>query len=153
ERLEDFGTRNSCSDTQAVNRGVTPARDFILKRFRQVRGLSSVLDRFTHLNCPNSPTFNVLAWLPGTTHPERVIVIGGHYDSRTFDVFDVTSDAPGANDSGSQASVVLELARALAHERYPDTIVFVTFSGEEQGLFGSGALAKKLASHNAVPPE
>ena len=153
ERLEGFGTRNSCSDTQAEGRGVTPARDWILKRFGGIKGLNVVLDRFTHGNCPNSPTFNVLAWLPGTTHPERLIVIGGHYDSRTFGVFDVTSDAPGANDSGSQSSVVLELAKVLAHERYPDTIVFVTFSGEEQGLFGSGALANKIANQNAVPPE
>jgi peptidase M28-like protein len=153
ERLEGFGTRNSCSETQAKGRGVTPASDWILRRFSGIKGLNVVLDPFTHGNCPNSPTFNVLAWLPGTTHPERLIVIGGHYDSRTFDVFDVTSDAPGANDSGTQSAVVLELAKVLAHEQYPDTIVFVTFSGEEQGLFGSGALANKIAKHNVVPPE
>jgi Peptidase family M28 len=146
ERLEAFGTRNSCSDTQAPGRGVTPARDFIAKRFGQIKGLKVALDPFVHGNCPNTPTFNVLAWLPGTTHPERLVIIGGHYDSRTIGVLDTVSDAPGANDSGSQSAVVLELAKVLSHERHPDTIVFVTFSGEEQGLFGSGSIAARIAS-------
>lgn len=146
ERLEAFGTRNSCSDTQAPGRGVTPARDWIAERFGKIKGLNVALDPFVHGNCPNAPTFNVLAWLPGTTHPERLVVIGGHYDSRTIDVLDVVSDAPGANDSGSQSAVVLELAKVLSHERHANTIVFVTFSGEEQGLFGSGSIAAKLAS-------
>jgi hypothetical protein len=146
ERLEAFGTRNSCSDTQASGRGVTPARDFIVERFRHIKGLSVALDPFVHGNCPNTPTFNVLAWLPGTTHPERLVIIGGHYDSRTIGVLDVVSDAPGANDSGTQSAVVLELAKVLSHARHPNTIVFITFSGEEQGLFGSGSIAAKFAS-------
>jgi hypothetical protein len=146
ERLEAFGNRNSCSDTQAPGRGITPARDWVFKRFSQIKGLNVALDPYVHGNCPNTPTFNVLAWLPGTTHPERLVVIGGHYDSRTIGLFDVTSDAPGANDSGSQSSVVLELAKVLSHERHSNTIVFVTFSGEEQGLFGSGSIAAKLTS-------
>ncbi|TMA30141.1 MAG: M28 family peptidase, partial [Deltaproteobacteria bacterium] len=146
ERLEAFGNRNSCSDTQSPGRGVTPARDWIFKQFSQIKGLNVALDPFVHGNCPNTPTFNVLAWLPGTTHPERLVIIGGHYDSRTIGLFDVTSNAPGANDSGSQSSVVLELAKVLSQERHANTIVFVTFAGEEQGLFGSGSIAAKIAS-------
>src|SRR5262249_16800701 len=148
ETLAGFGNRNSCSDTQGPGRGITPARDWIFARFSRIRRLNVVVDPFVHPNCPTTPTSNVMAWLPGTTHPERVVLIGGHYDSRTIGLFDVTSDAPGANDSGSQSSVVLELARALTHEhaRYANTIVFVTFGGEEQGLFGSGSLAAKFAS-------
>jgi hypothetical protein len=146
ERLEAFGTRNSCSDTQAPGRGVTPARDFIAKRFGQIKGLNVALNPYVHGNCPNTPTFNVLAWLPGTTHPERLVIIGGHYDSRTIGVLDAVSDAPGANDSGSQSAVVLELAKVLSHERHADTLVFITFSGEEQGLFGSGSIAARFAS-------
>jgi hypothetical protein len=150
ERLEGFGTRNSCSDTAGPDRGVTPARDYIFKRFSQIKGLRVKLDPFFHANCPNAPTFNVLAWLPGTTHPERLVIIGGHYDSRTINVFDVTSDAPGANDSATQTANVLEIARALSHERHPDTLVFIAFSGEEQGLFGSGSIAAKIVNPGAT---
>src|SRR6266850_6530279 len=152
ERLAGFGTRNSCSDTAGPDRGVTPARDFVFKRFSQIKGLQVKLDPFFHGNCPTAPTFNVLAWLPGTTHPERLVIIGGHYDSRTINVLDVASDAPGANDSGSQSAVVLELAKVLSQERHANTIVFVTFSGEEQGLFGSGSIAAKIAKAATIKP-
>jgi Peptidase family M28 len=146
ERLAGFGTRNSCSDTAGPNRGVTPARDYLFATLSQIKGLQVKLDPFTHGNCPSKPTFNVLAWLPGTTHPERLVIIGGHYDSRTINVFDITSDAPGANDSGAQTANVLEIARVMAQERHPDTLVFIAFSGEEQGLFGSGSIAKKIVN-------
>jgi len=146
ERLAGFGTRNSCSDTAGPDRGVTPARDFVFKRFSQIKGLQVKLDPFFHGNCPTAPTFNVLAWLPGTTHPERLVIIGGHYDSRTINVLDTTSDAPGADDSAAQTANVLEIAKALSHERHPDTLVFIAFSGEEQGLFGSGSIAAKIVN-------
>src|SRR5262249_8564105 len=61
-------------------------------------------------------------------------------------------DAPGANDSGSQSAVVLELARVLSHERHANTLVFVAFSGEEQGLYGSSGIAVKFASSGAGLP-
>jgi len=145
QRLEGFGTRQACSAATApAGQGVGAARDWIFDQFSQIEGLQVRLDPFVHGSCPTAPTFNVVAWLPGKRNPERIIVIGGHYDSRTINVFDSTSPAPGANDSGSQTSLVLEAARALAQEEYDATLVFVAFSGEEQGLFGSGSLAASL---------
>jgi hypothetical protein len=80
---------------------------------------------------------NVVAELPGETTPERVIVVGGHYDSRATDPADADSRAPGANDNASGTAVALELARVLAGERWPCTLVFIAFSGEEMGLLGA----------------
>jgi hypothetical protein len=151
ERLQAFGTRQACSNGASRERGVNAARDFLFERFSAVRGLEVRLDPFTHPRCPKMPTFNVIAWLPGTRHPERLVIIGGHYDSRTIDVNDAVSDAPGANDSGSQAALVLEAAKVLARQRYDATLVFVTFSGEEQGLIGSGSLAARLDNYFAQP--
>jgi hypothetical protein len=145
QRLEDFGTRHSCSAPVApAGQGVTAARDWIFQQFDKIGGLQVRLDPFTHPRCPAADTFNVVAWLPGRRNPERLVVIGGHYDSRTIGVNDATSPAPGANDSGSQTSLVLEAARALAQQDYDATLVFVAFSGEEQGLFGSGSIAASL---------
>src|SRR6267143_1136907 len=96
EKLEAFGTRHSCSGSPAPGRGVTAARDYIFKRFSHIKGLEVRLDPFRQASCPTAPTFNVVAWLPGTVHPERLVIIGGHYDSRTIDVNDAASDAPGA---------------------------------------------------------
>src|SRR5262249_45999874 len=99
---------------------------------------------------PTSPTYNVIAWLPGR-HRNRLVIIGGHYDSRTTNVFDTTSDAPGGNDSGAQTAVVLELARVLSGHKYDATIVFMSFSGEEQGLFGSASIAANLTRYFEEP--
>jgi len=66
-------------------------------------------------------------------------------------VLDSTSDAPGGNDAGAQTGVVLELARVLAGHSYDATIVFMSFSGEEQGLFGSSEIAGNLTRYFQSP--
>ena len=149
--LQNFGTRQSCTTQLASSgQGVTPARDFLFNQYSAIPGLQVRLDPFTHLRCPNSPTFNVIAWLPGKT-PNRLVIIGGHYDSRTTSVLDNTSPAPGGNDAGAQTGVVLELARVLAGHSFDATIVFMSFSGEEQGLFGSGSIAANLTRYFPSP--
>jgi hypothetical protein len=154
--LQNFVTRQSCSTQLASSgQGVTAARDFIFNQYSSIPGLQVRLDPFIMQRnmqpiCPNSPTFNVIAWLPGKT-PNRLVIIGGHYDSRTTKVFDNTSNAPGGNDAGAQTGVVLELARVLAGHRFDATIVFMSFSGEEQGLIGSGSIAANLTRYFPSP--
>src|SRR5262252_1784634 len=144
--LQNFGTRQSCSTQLPSGQGVSAARDFLFSQYSAIPGLEVRLDPFVHRNCPNSPTFNVIAWLPGST-PNRLVIVGGHYDSRTTNVLDNSSPAPGGNDAGAQTGVVLELARVLADHRFDATIVFMSFSGEEQGLFGSGSIAANLTRY------
>jgi Zn-dependent M28 family amino/carboxypeptidase len=108
------------------------------------------LDPYPQTRCGATVTrHNVIAWLPGRTHPERLILVGGHYDSRSTDPVNGTVPAPGANDSGSQTALVLEAARILGARQFPATLVFVAFAGEEQGLIGSTALARNI--ENYVP--
>ena len=85
-----------------------------------------------------SPLINVIALLPGTdpqlTH--ETIVIGAHRDhfGRQAGLL-----FPGADDNASGTAVMLEVARAMAKAgAHPGrTILFISFSGEEQGLVGS----------------
>jgi Zn-dependent M28 family amino/carboxypeptidase len=84
---------------------------------------------------------DVLAILPGTSDPNRVIVISGHYDTRVTDAKNFTSDAPGANDDGSGTAAVMEAARVLCHHQFPATLVFAALAGEEEGLLGGKVLA------------
>ena len=141
QMLAGFTTRSSCGT------GIVMARDWILAQMKAIGGLQTMLAPYVHANCNGMPTRdNVVGWIPGAKNPERLVIIGGHYDSRTVDAFDGTSPAPGANDSGSQTSLVLEAARVLAGKTYDATIVFVAFAGEEQGLVGSTALAGNLKS-------
>lgn len=147
--LAEFGTRNSCSDNSGSGaQGIGAARDWIKKQFSSVSGLRVATDSFA-IGCGggNATIQNVVAWLPGSGHPDRVILIGGHYDSRTVNVTDGTSAAPGANDSGSQTALVLAAARAMAGHTFDATVAFVAFAGEEQGLVGSKSLAANQASY------
>ncbi len=58
---------------------------------------------------------------------------------------DYNIDAPGANDDGSGTVLSMELARVFAQSGidFDATLVFMTVAGEEQGLIGSEAHAKK----------
>lgn len=95
--------------------------------------------------------WNLVAVLPGSD-PDlagEAVIIGGHLDH-------VGRQAgvawPGANDNASGAAGVLGVARAFAAEaaagRPPRrTVVFVLFTGEEQGLIG----ARFHAAHPVLP--
>jgi hypothetical protein len=58
--------------------------------------------------------------------------------------------APGANDDGSGTVLTMELARVFAESgiEFDATLVFITVAGEEQGLVGSTAHAKKAKASN-----
>lgn len=141
QKLVGFSTRNACSPDKPTT-GINAARDWLQAQYQALPGVQVRLQPFTQSGCPGSPTrYNVIAWIPGA-HPNRLIVISGHYDSRTTNVSDGTSPAPGANDSGSQTALVLEAARALAGHTYDATLVFADFAGEEQGLVGSTAFVR-----------
>jgi hypothetical protein len=141
--LVGFETRNTCSDNSGATPGIGAARDWIQGQLAALPGLEVRLDPWSYTGCNGTSRtlHNVVAWIPGTGNPNRLIVLGGHYDSRTTGTTDGINPAPGANDSGSQTGLVLELARMLAGRSYDATIVFALWSGEEQGLRGSAAFA------------
>lgn len=93
-----------------------------------------------------SPSFNVVGVLPGNDPKlkDEAIVIGAHYDH--LGRGGEGSLAPregeihhGADDNASGTAGLLELARMLATQpsKPRRTIVFIAFSGEEEGLLGS----------------
>ena len=76
---------------------------------------------------------NVIAEWRGTSLRDRVILVGGHFDS--------WDTATGANDDGSGIAAAVEIARILQSLgiRGRRTIRFAFFSGEEQAILGSRA--------------
>ena len=73
---------------------------------------------------------------------DRVVVVGAHYDhvgrmseySRDPGMVGIR---PGADDNASGTSALLELARRIAADPAPFTVLFVAFDAEELGLYGS----------------
>ena len=151
-RLVDFGTRQTLSDTLSATRGIGAARRWIEGEFAaisadcggclEVLRVSDILPGGSHPRIPvDVEVVNPIAILRGRQHPNRYVLLTGHYDSRVSDSNNATSDAPGANDNASGTAGILEAARLLS--RYPSdiSIVFAPLAGEEQGLFGGGILA------------
>ncbi len=66
---------------------------------------------------------NIEAVLPGNKNPERVIVLGAHYDT--------VKGTPGADDNASGVAALLVLARLFAGKALPVTVRFVAFTNEE----------------------
>jgi hypothetical protein len=83
---------------------------------------------------------NVIAEIPGREDPNSIVIVGAHLDS--------WHPATGAQDNGTGVATVLEVARAIKALNRPPrrTLRFILFGGEEQGLVGSTAYAKKHAS-------
>jgi Iap family predicted aminopeptidase len=80
----------------------------------------------------DNTSYNVVADIVGSEHPDEVIVTGGHYDGHDI--------SQAAMDDGAGTMVTLEAARVLAAlpaGSVKRTIRFVCFCGEEVGLFGS----------------
>ena len=84
-------------------------------------------------------SYNVIGEIKGSTHPDEIILVGGHLDS--WDV------GEGAHDDGAgcvQAMGVLQLIKKLGYQP-KRTIRCVLFMNEENGL--AGATAYKEASN------
>ncbi|MCL1669159.1 M28 family metallopeptidase [Elizabethkingia ursingii] len=158
-KLVSFGTRHTMSSVTDPKRGIGAARTWVLRKFkdyaRNTDGRMEVLlqnqviqpdgkriDKPTDLGNP-------VAILRGTDpNDKRIFMISGHLDSRVSDVMNSKDNAPGANDDGSGTAAVIESARILSKSKFPATIVFVAFSGEEQGLLGSKMMAEKVKNEN-----
>jgi hypothetical protein len=67
---------------------------------------------------------------------DEILIFNAHYDT--------AKGTAGANDDASGTVAVLAAAYVLSQYSFKRTMRFVTFSGEEQGLFGSKAYAREL---------
>ena len=164
QKLASFETRGNFTDPTAQNRGIGAARRWIYDEFRSYSPKLEVSFDPFQVKAKGRifrdvEVVNVVAVLPGTTHPEKRIIISGHYDSLNIvrkagsaagavdDVMDneksADAPAPGVTDDASGTAVVMEAARVLSQYQFEKTIVFVTFAAEEIGLVGSTLYADR----------
>lgn len=147
QSLESFGTRNTFSTTSNPTFGIGAARQWIYGEFLRVG------DGRLQVEFQEFPVFyggfgaqgrNIVATLPGTNPNNDVIVLMAHYDTRSFEVTDGESLAPGANDNGAGVALLLESARLLSSRQWNHTIVFLATAAEEQGAIGAQLFVQEL---------
>lgn len=158
-KMVSFGTRNTLSTQTDPKRGIGAARNWVLSKFnefaRQSNGRLTALIDTTTLQKDGRRVDttlllgNVVATLKGTdAADDRLFIISGHLDNMRTNVMDRTGDAPGANDDASGVAALLECARVMSKQSFPATIMFVAFSGEEQGLLGANYMSEKAKRLN-----
>ena len=122
------GSNTTLSDLQTlIDNDLTP----------QSRELSGVTVKMNvSLAAEILPTQNVVCYIQGTDLKDEFVVIGAHYDHVGVNNGEVYN---GADDNASGSAGVMEIAEAFAScgQKPRRSVVFITFAGEEKGLFGS----------------
>ena len=137
--------------------GATAAAGYIANQFaklklkpgmRSTNGKPNYMQPFPYVKKAGEPAptgYNVIGILEGTDKilKKEAIVIGAHYDHLGHGgegslAANSTDIHHGADDNASGTAAIIELARQFSKEKKNRrTIIFIAFSGEEEGLFGS----------------
>ncbi|MBI4481831.1 MAG: M28 family peptidase, partial [Acidobacteria bacterium] len=141
QKLTSFGPRPPGS------KAIAKAQDYIRSELRRSGLQVEEIDFFAQTPAGALPMKNIIGKRPGKR--TQVVLLAGHYDTKLFREFPFV----GANDGGSSAAVLLELARTLQSSSQ-FTLWFVFFDGEEairewsptDSLYGSRHLAERLRS-------
>ncbi|MFL6209593.1 MAG: M20/M25/M40 family metallo-hydrolase [Pyrinomonadaceae bacterium] len=136
----------SQQSAQPATGAAAPAKNFSIALNNIAFSLTTDLMR------REAPAANVIGVLPGSDMKvqDELIIIGAHYDhlgrggqgslaAREGEIHH------GADDNASGTAALLELARLFSAVRPRRTLVFIAFSGEEEGLLGSAYYVKQPA--------
>lgn len=87
---------------------------------------------------------NIIGMMEGSDKKHEYVVLSAHYDHMGKEGKDIFY---GADDNGSGTSALLEMAESFMAAKNDGngprrSIIFVAFSGEEQGLYGSSYFTK-----------
>lgn len=131
QRLQDFYTRYST--TESLNAAVHWAQ----ARLEAYGCDSTALETWRSGYAPN-----VIGVKLGRTNPRPIWVICGHIDN-TSDY--APQHCPGSDDNASGTTAVLEACRAFQGIEFEQSVYFIGFTGEEQGLWGSDSFCRRAA--------
>jgi Zn-dependent M28 family amino/carboxypeptidase len=109
------------------------ARDFLIAALRAT-GYAPVSHDYRDFQ--GHTCTNLEVTIPGTTHPDEIVVVGAHYDS--------VPGCPAANDNGSGVAGLLAIARECAGLSFPRTLRLVFFANEEPPYFNVNDMGSQV---------
>lgn len=133
------GTRYACAAGQTAK--ATRIKDYFEDLGLQTSTQKMHID--CEIDCVGSSGLNVIGIKKGSVRPQEYYLVGGHYDSLSWNP---CVRAPGANDNASGAAGVMELARIFSKVDTEASLIFVAFAGEEEGYYGSIKYVDSLVS-------
>ena len=121
---------------------------FVLGTFDDVKSFTTNYE----VKSQELPLFNVAGIIPGKTKPNEYVVFSGHYDHLgILKPMDGDSIANGADDDASGTTAVISLAKYYKKlNNNARTLIFVAFTAEEIGEYGSQYFAKNVDPDKVV---
>jgi hypothetical protein len=101
----------------------------------------------------SSSLSNVIGVLPGKSRKDEYVIFSAHYDHLGIGKPDATGDSiyNGANDDAAGTTAVIMLADYFSKLKNNErTLIFVTFTAEEIGGFGSQYFSKQIDPEKAI---
>ncbi len=143
DRLKTYLSRGNMS----IGKGESPTVLYVLRNAT----INSLELNFSN-HVATVPMFNVLGILPGKSKPNEYVVFSGHYDHLgIIKAVGKDSVANGADDDASGTTAVIELAKYFAGKKDNErTLIFVAFTAEEIGGYGSQYFSKQLNPDDVV---
>lgn len=131
--------------------GIEKAAQYIEKAFKEA-GLKPYYKTYRDsFEYKNKTGYNLIAYKEGSDPKlkNQIVMLGAHYDHiGILPPVDGDSIANGADDNAAGTTSILELAKYFSHKKLKRSVLFVLFSGEEEGLIGSTHLAKRMHEEN-----
>jgi hypothetical protein len=128
------GKRSAAQLDASAASGNRLAMDYIADAFKQ---LGYAVERQCYKDRKADKECNIVARRKSGTAGAKALLVIGHMDS-------VGYENAGADDNASGAAGVLEIARILSGYKADHDLVLVAANGEENGITGGYACAKKL---------
>jgi carboxypeptidase Q len=147
-RLPHTGAFGYASDAPKIPAAAVAAEDADLIAYLTAQGPVRLHLTLTPRTLPDVESYNVIADLKGSEHPEQVIIVSGHLDS--WDL------GTGAIDDGAGVAVALQVAQLIKRLglRPKRTIRVIAWMNEENGLMGGRTYAEdhkaEFANHVAA---
>ncbi len=152
-RIETELASDKMEGRAIFTRGIDSASVFIENEFKKI-GLSYFKDLKKYRQefvVKGKGANNVIGILLGKSKPEEFVVFSAHYDHLGISKKGEDVIYNGANDDASGTTAVIALAKYFKELNQNErTIVFVAFTGEEVGGFGSKFFSDNIDSKKVV---
>jgi Zn-dependent M28 family amino/carboxypeptidase len=142
-RLPHTGATRYAKDAPEIPAAAVTAEDAELLAHLTRDGKVRMHLTLTPQRLPDAPSYNVIADLKGTEHPEQIVIVSGHLDS--WDL------GTGAIDDAAGVAVAMQAAQLLKqlNLRPKRTLRVIAWMNEENGLVGGRTYAKDYAAEIA----